>query len=145
MIRKANVKDVPILHKLLEQIAKVHQELYPGRFESGVKYSHKEIENLVLDSKTLIWVQEETEVVGYIIVKIEGKDLFVDDLCVDEKFRGHGYGEQLMMHVEEYAKAKDYVTILLNVWNRNIGALNFYERQGFRPLKTLVYKEVNPK
>lgn len=49
-------------------------------------------------------------------------------------------GEQLFDFAEKYAREIGCYNLTLNVWNDNIGAVRFYERQGLRPQETVLEK-----
>ena len=63
------------------------------------------------------------------------KTLYIDDICVDEAFRGTGVGKSLFQYVKKYAKAENFYNITLNVWTCNPGAVKFYESLGLIPQK----------
>lgn len=60
------------------------------------------------------------------------RTLYIDDLCVDEEFRGEHIGKMLYEYVLAYAKEKNYYNVTLNVQADNINAVKFYERIGMR-------------
>lgn len=59
------------------------------------------------------------------------KSGFIYDVIVDEKFRGKGYGRQLMTLVEEKARELDLKSIGLHVFAYNKVAKNLYESLGY--------------
>ena len=61
------------------------------------------------------------------------KELYIDDLCVDESCRGQGIAKALYRHVSDYAKTVGCGFITLNVWNGNDTAMKFYENAGLTP------------
>lgn len=56
--------------------------------------------------------------------------VFVQDLYVDETFRGHGVGETLVREVAAWSHARGGVYLRLSVDATNIRAQKFYERIG---------------
>ena len=66
------------------------------------------------------------------------KELYIDDLCVDETERRNGVGQRLFEHVKAYAKANGFDWITLNVWNNNVNALAFYRKMGLTERKTIL-------
>ena len=58
------------------------------------------------------------------------KQLFLDDLCVDEALRGRGYGKRLMQEIASLAKESGCRTVELNVWDWNRNAVAFYKVLG---------------
>ena len=66
---------------------------------------------------------------------MDRRELYIDDLCVDEAARGGGVATALFRYVTDTAKADGAAFITLNVWQGN-SALKFYEKMGMKPRKT---------
>jgi len=150
-IRLAQPKDIPALLGLLEQILSVHHQARPDIFKkSGGKYSPQELEQLMVQDKTPIFVYENEvgQILGHLFVTIKEvsdnpvlhpiKTLFIEDLCVDQAARGQKIGDQLFQFALRYAKEIGCYNLTLNVWNDNGGALRFYQRQGMKPQETVM-------
>lgn len=56
----------------------------------------------------------------------------VDQIGIEPEYRGLGYGELLMRRVVDFAQEHRIPQVRLNVWTFNEGAIDFYERLGFR-------------
>ena len=150
-IRLAQPKDIPALLGLLEQILSVHHQARPDIFkESGGKYSKEELEQLMAQEHTPIFVYENADgqILGHLFVTIKEvsdnpvlhpiKTLFIEDLCVDQATRGQKIGDQLYQFALRYAKEIGCYNLTLNVWNDNEGALRFYQRQSMKPQETVM-------
>jgi acetyltransferase, GNAT family len=150
-IRLAQPKDIPDLLRLLEQILSVHHQARPDIFkEEGSKYSGQDLENLMMQEQTPIFVYENSDgqILGHLFVTIKEvtdnpvlqpiKTLFIEDLCVDQAARGQKIGDQLYQFAVSYAKEIGCYNLTLNVWNDNEGALRFYQRQGMKPQETVM-------
>ena len=61
------------------------------------------------------------------------KTLYIDDLCVDERSRGHHVGSTLYRYVLDFARQSGCHNVTLNVWACNPKAQAFYERMGLTP------------
>ena len=150
MIRKAEKKDINRLLELLSQVLEIHAAIRPDIFVPGTtKYSSEELEAILENEKTPVFVAEEDgEVSGYAFCAIRepsGKEnlvphrtFFVDDLCVDERKRGSGIGESLFRFVEEEAKRLGCDVVALAVWEGNDPARRFYEKMGMSPRETFM-------
>ena len=58
-IRKAEVRDIPALNKLLWQVLDVHHQGRPDLFKGGTKkYTDEELKRILADSKTPVFVAE---------------------------------------------------------------------------------------
>ena len=147
LIRKAENADIPDLLRLLRQVCNVHQDIRPDIFKrDGVKYTESDLETLLLDeNRPVFCAVEEGQFLGYCFCQWEEtpdgsvgfarKELYIDDLCVDEAARGKGVATALFAFVTDYAKARGSNYITLNVWQGN-SALQFYEKMGMKPRKT---------
>lgn len=148
VIRKAKLTDIDRLSELLYEVHNLHAEGRPDIFQKGKqKYSKEDLESVLTNSQTPVWVAEEKrKVVGYIFCVYEEvkdhtsltnrKTLYIDDLCVDKEFRQKGIGKSLYNYVKMIAKSNGCYDVTLNVWNLNPGALAFYEKLGLKPMKT---------
>ena len=148
MIRLANEQDIPGLLRLLQQVGQVHHEIRPDIFRSGAqKYDEAALEEILADPMRPIFVAVEGDfVLGYCFcihkntqgdpVLTDRKELYIDDLCVDETCRGKGVATRLYRYVTEYAKNQGYAFITLNVWEGNDNARRFYEHMGMTPRST---------
>jgi len=76
--------------------------------------------------------------VGYIVLcfgySLEwlGRDAFVDELYLQEQYRGRGWGRKTMAFVENAARVEGIHTLHLEVVRQNAKALELYRRLGFR-------------
>jgi len=152
-IRSAKEKDIPRILELLRQVLEVHAVIRPDLFVSGTrKYTEAELQEILQDRDRPIFVaeNEEKKVLGYcfcILKDVEhsnnlrdSRTLFIDDVCVDEKFRGQHVGRALCDFVVAFAREMSCYDITLNVWEGNDQAMAFYRRMGFSPRKTIMEK-----
>ncbi len=141
MIRVAVEKDNKEIYHLLKQIAQLHHRLYPEHFATGeAKYSIAGINEFIGNKNKLILVYEkDSKVAAYLIGWYIDDYFFVDDLCVNETYRGQSIGKQLLDGLPAYVTSS---FIRLNVWHRNEQAVKFYEKLGFMPLKYVLEKKI---
>lgn len=145
ILRKAVDADIPELRRLLFQVGDVHHQIRPDLFRPGaIKYTESELADLLKDEDFPIFAAMEGEsMLGYCFCQwrvfqnstalTDRKELYIDDLCVDEKFRGRGIASELYEHTCAFARQIGCHFITLNVWSGNDGAMKFYERAGLRP------------
>ena len=110
-------------------IYKMTEELYPEeRFTAAVK------------ARELYVARIGDSVVGYAAVKIRDFDwsgmvrrkvMFVDEVCVEQTFRNHGIGQEMMKEIRILAKAFGCTDLQLNVNAHNDPAVGFYQKCGF--------------
>lgn len=148
-IRRAEVKDIPSLITLLNEVLEIHARIRPDIFISGTtKYTHEELEEMIQDDQKPIFVavDDHDDVLGYVFTQIVKQpfstnmvpftSLFIDDLCVDNKTRGLGVGKALLDFVKAEAKRLGCYEVTLNVWAGNDAAIRFYEKNGLKIKET---------
>ena len=147
IIRRADNSHIPGLIRLLYQVGDVHHQIRPDIFRSGaIKYTKKDLEELLKDENRPVFVAMEGEtVLGYCFCVIEDcrgttvltdrVEIYIDDLCVEETCRGRGIAKALYTHVCAWAKDLGCAFVTLNVWCGNDGARKFYEKMGLTPRK----------
>ena len=143
-IRLATNRDIPGMLSLLLQVGQVHHLIRPDIFpERTLKYDEHALSALLIDKTRPIFVAMDGNfVAGYCFcvhkdygssVSTARKELYIDDLCVDENRRGQGIAGALYRHAAAYAKEQGCQFITLNVWCGNDSAMGFYEKAGLRP------------
>jgi ribosomal protein S18 acetylase RimI-like enzyme len=60
----------------------------------------------------------------------------LDNLYVTPEFRGTGLAHTLFEKAKEWAKEQRFASVQLKVYNKNKGAIRFYEKEGLIPLST---------
>ena len=154
-IRRATEKDVPDVTRLLKQVLTIHADLRPDIFVHGTtKYTAGELVSIFQNEQTPVFVAVDAgdAVLGYAFCVIRDlpatnntlarRQLYVDDLCVDEALRGSHIGEALYRHVQSEAEALDCDSITLNVWEGNDSARHFYEKMGLTPRNTTMEQRI---
>ena len=149
---KAEERHIPGIIELLYQVGQVHHEIRPDIFRSGaIKYTQRQLRELLQDEAKPIFIAEEDgRVVGYCFCQIrdytgstvqaDRKELYIDDLCVDENCRGQHIGKTLYDYANAYAKAAGCQFLTLNVWCGNESAMKFYENAGLTPRHIMMEK-----
>ena len=153
-IRRAESRDIPGMISLLYQVGGVHHDIRPDIFRPGaLKYTPEQLEELLRDETKPIFIYDEGGfVAGYCFcqhreylgsgVSTDRKELYIDDLCVDEQHRRKGIARGLYHHVCAYAKSCGCTFITLNVWCGNEGAMEFYENAGMTPRNITMEKKL---
>lgn len=147
MIRRATTSDIETIINLLHQVDMVHYHIRPDLFKPNTtKYNELELKDLLTDNCKPIFVYVEGGVLGYAFCQItevqndillqNAKNLYIDDICVDENARGRHVGKALFEYVRNYAQSIGCHNITLNVWTGNDAALSFYKNMGMHVQKT---------
>lgn len=145
LIRRSQIKDIDKLITLLQEVLEIHAKIRPDIFISGTtKYTREELSQKITndDEPIYVAVDDNDEVIGYAFCVLKQQpfstnmvpftSLYIDDLCVDSKYRGQHIGEQLFEYVKAEAKRLGCYEITLAVWAGNGGAERFYDRIGFK-------------
>ena len=152
-IRKAANKDITAILNLLQQVNLIHHNGRPDLFNVGTKYTKEQLENIICDNDRPILVADDNGVIeGYAFciyqthenetILTDIKTLYLDDLCVDEKYRGEHIGKKLYDAVLKLAKENGCYNMTLNAWCFNQRAVGFYEKCGMQPLKIYMEKVI---
>lgn len=131
-IRKAVKGDMPKVLELIKELAVFEKE------PSAVEVTVAELEEEGFGKSPLFtcFVAEvEQRVVGMAIVYFrfstwKGRTVHLEDLIVNEAFRGKGIGKQLYNHVLAYAKSQGVKRAEWIVLHWNKGAVALYEKSG---------------
>ena len=146
-LRFAQTQDIPGILELLRQVGQVHHLGRPDIFRSGAqKYDHDQVAAMLGDPANPIFVAvNEDRVLGYGFcflkafqnhpVMEDRRELYIDDICVDETCRGQHVGSALYDHICRYARTLKCQSVTLNVWRCNPGAVAFYEKLGMQVQK----------
>ncbi len=142
-IRKAQKNDIAGLMALLHQVLDVHHKGRPDIFKSGTtKYTDEELYYIITNPLTPVFVavDEAENVLGHSFCKFiihsgensltDIKTLYIDDLCIDENYRGQHIGKALYEYTLDFAKSEGCYNVTLNVWACNESAMKFYESMG---------------
>ena len=147
-IRRATAADIPQIDELLRQVLEVHHAGRPDLFKGGVKkYTDEELKAILAndgnDAEHNADSPATDQVLGYAFcvfqqhlnsnILTDIKTLYIDDLCVDERSRGHHVGSTLYRYVLDFARQSGCHNVTLNVWACNPKAQAFYERMGLTP------------
>ena len=143
-VRPAEEKDIPAITDLLRQVLAVHHEGRPDLFKPvGMKYTPDELKEILADRRdrpVYVCETEDGMVVGHCFAQwtvcpengacYEREELYIDDLCVDERYRGMHVGQTLYRYMRELADKNGVKRITLHVWSCNPGAEAFYRKMG---------------
>ncbi|MDL2238752.1 GNAT family N-acetyltransferase [Bacteroidales bacterium OttesenSCG-928-K03] len=106
---------------------------------------HEELEEMINDKNTVIFIAEEDEdIVGmlvFIIYKLpSGVKAWIEDVIVKEEQQGRGIGRMLVETAIEYAKKLNIKKIDLTSSPFRIAANILYPKLGFKKRDTNVYR-----
>ncbi|HLV73699.1 MAG TPA: GNAT family N-acetyltransferase [Vulgatibacteraceae bacterium] len=136
MIRFATPDDVPDILRLIRDLAEYERALHE------VKATEEQLrESLFADDPKVFAhvVEHEGRVVGFALWFLTFSTwngthgIYLEDLYVEPRFRGHGYGKALLTELARIADERGYGRVEWAVLNWNTPAIAFYESLGARP------------
>lgn len=129
-IRSAQRKDCPAMMELIRELAVFEKAPH------AVTVSMDEFVDAGF-GKTPVWeafvAELEGTIVGISLYYIrystwKGRRLYLEDLIVQEAYRGKGIGKLLLDKTIEHAKEKKYSGMMWQVLDWNTNAISFYEK-----------------
>ena len=106
----------------------------------------EEIFNQLIASSNshLFFLLKEEQIAGMLTVGIyyspTGGKAWIEDVVVDESFRGQGLSKLLVAHAIEFVKAKQVPSLMLTSNPKRIAANKLYQAMGFERKETNVYR-----
>lgn len=147
VVEVPKIEDFKRVNELAVQVHEMHVTWNPDIFKSVEEVINKEyFENLIKNEEIYI-AKVDKEIVGYIIFYIKEKEnpsmryrkqLNIDAICVDEKYRGKGIGTKILEDIKEIAKTRGCTDLYLTVNRENENAIKVYEKFGFK-VKNIAY------
>lgn len=151
-IDRAGVNDVDLLsHMGKETFIAAHWHSAPMSIlieYADQKYDPQVLANEVSDASIIYHlVYKHGQVAGYSKLILNSKapngDLNttqLDRLYLLKDYFKQGIGEQLLTHNIDFSKAERQLGMWLNVWTKNMRAIDFYKKHGFEPFRKVNFK-----
>ena len=99
---------------------------------------------LASENSHLFFIMKDEQIVGMLTVGIyyspTGGKAWIEDVVVDETFRGQGLSKQLVAHAIEFVKSKQIPLLMLTSNPKRIAANKLYQAMGFERKETNVYR-----
>jgi ribosomal protein S18 acetylase RimI-like enzyme len=114
VIRAATVNDIPAII-MIRRDTLTAEELHGFSADESAIYSSTEKltenwkeENRLADGFCIYLAENEGNVVGFIVFKVENNYGYIDNVVVAKKAQGNGVGTALVTHVEDLTQAQGY-------------------------------------
>ena len=122
------------VQKLLEQLT-----------NRPVKLAGTTLREIISQENThLFFLLADQEIAGMLTVGIyhspTGGKAWIEDVVVDEKYRGQGLSKQLVTHAVRFVKEQGIPLIMLTSNPTRIAANKLYQKLGFEQKQTNVYR-----
>lgn len=87
------------------------------------------------EDSTAIIAEEEGRIAGYVVsIPLDPESSDVESIAVDPDFQRTGLGSQLLHQIEDRMKKSGFIYAILEVRDRNLEAIAFYEKHGYEKL-----------
>jgi len=135
-INDAQVKDIPYLVRLLNQLFSIEQDFAPDseRQEAGLKLLVQNANN----ANIKVARTQDNTVIGMVSAQLTistaegGYSVWVEDMIVDKAYRARGIGQALLTASLQWAKEKGATRAQLLVDLDNEPALGYYDHLGWK-------------
>ena len=140
MLELATTKDRNDVNRLARQVHEMHVQWRPDLFQMPEELFPEERFSELIQNRELYVAKLNGSVAGFCWLKmrksedigrVPRKVMVIDQLCVDEEFRNHGIGTQMMEEIRILAKAFGCTDLQLGVYPQNDAAVSFYQKCGF--------------
>ncbi len=114
--------------------------------ENSILITQRQVESIIWDSNSHLFfgINKDGDYTGMLTVGIysspTGKKAWIEDVVVDEKYRGQGIGIDLTKFAIQFAKDQQAAVVMLTSKPARISANNLYKKIGFQLKETNVYR-----
>ena len=155
MIRKAKLNELREIKTLTEACAKALQQ--QNIFQWNAHYpSLKKLQNDIEKQELYVFEAENT-IISIIVLTSKmdevyrnidwlsetDNNLYVHRLATHPEFWGKGYARTMMEFAEEFAKNKNFISIRLDTFSKNIRNQKFYKARGYTKLGDVYFPQKN--
>ncbi len=144
-VRPATKEDYRGICDVFTELDSVHHELLPEVYceTQGPARSEEYIFSIIDNEEAAIFVAEsDKEIIGLVHIYIQEtpplpivvpqRYSMIDNLIVKSKFRHSDAGRILIEKAHEWSSGKGVKQVALVIWEFNRGAIEFYEKIGYR-------------
>lgn len=132
-IRKAAISDIPVMVELLCELFAIEDDFTIDRQKHALGLT------LLLENPdaVVLVIEEENSVIGMasvqpLISTVIGERVgLIEDVVIASRFRGNGFGKQLIERLIEETEKMGMKRLALGADARNVGAIEFYKKLGF--------------
>ncbi len=143
IIEPATSADLDEIVRLSMQARRYHNKILGNYFnELNTDFEYRFLTKALADENSILLIaRADDTVTGFIFAVCSEKSWLaapktasIENICVDEPFRRHGIGRQMIDAVRVVCKEKGVQQLSLGVFCANTNAIPFYEACGFTPL-----------
>jgi len=151
-IRPAILSDYDAVSTLFEQVDRLHADALPTLFQSseGPARSQEWFTQIEVSEDDALFVAEHQGIlVGLVLCQVRSSPAFalfvprrsvhINDLVVQEAFRGQGIGRSLVQRVHEWTHERGMTDVELDVYEFNTSARTLYEDLGYQTMRRTLW------
>jgi GNAT superfamily N-acetyltransferase len=137
-IRVAGEEDVPLILQFIKKLA--HYE----RLSHEVTATEEILRKNLFEGRRVaevILAEHQQRAVGFALyfynfsTFLGQAGIYIEDLYVDEPYRGDGFGRAMFLHIAKLARERGCGRVEWSVLDWNRPAIQFYESLGARPMR----------
>jgi ribosomal protein S18 acetylase RimI-like enzyme len=136
---------VEILSGITDEVVQAFGRLLPQLSSSAKPLDAAAIEDIIsADAVTILLARSDSKIAGMLTLAVfpipTGLRAWIEDVVVDQAFRGQGAGEELTKAALRLAKALGARTVDLTSRPSREAAGRLYERTGFKQRESRLYR-----
>jgi GNAT superfamily N-acetyltransferase len=145
-LRPTTPADIPALHRLMRDFATYEKLQHRFKITEAGLHDALFAPRAPLDS---ILIDADGGTIGFALWYLtfgtfSGRHgLFVEDIYVDQAYRGRGIGLALFRHMARVALERDCISMDWNVLEWNTPAIEFYRRIGAKPVQGWIPQQLS--
>ena len=128
-ITKANMEDANKIYNNIKQCA---DDMAKKGLEHWIPYySENSIKEDILNNNVFL-VNFEDNNIGNFILIANNNELYISKFAIIPNYENRGIGTKCLKFIEDYAKQNRYELIKLDVYDKSVGAIKFYQKNGYK-------------
>lgn len=152
LIRKANLEDLTIIQDLNNKLFELEKKNYDPTLVSEWPLTDegKEYFEDLINNHYVIVAVLDNEIIGYLAGTINEKGSYeeiqygeINNMLVDNNFRGLGIGKLLIDKFKQYCKDNNINNLKVVASAKNIKAIEFYKKNGFNDFDITLTTEIH--
>ncbi len=139
-VRVAERKDYEAVHKIMNQVQKLHVAWRPDIYRPNPDLIPAEVFLKIVEEERFFVAEADGKVVGIMEIVFRHIDtpaqvvrnvIYIESMAVDEDYRGRGIGHLFFEKAKQMKEEKQYDGIELQVNAKNRAAYEMYSKYGF--------------
>ncbi|MDQ2664242.1 MAG: GNAT family N-acetyltransferase [Candidatus Eremiobacteraeota bacterium] len=157
LIRRAVLSDATRISELTQTIQALHAQAMPDVFKPATAQSFSEhlvCQLLAQPASVFLVAADGDDVVGHLYAEVQHvaassikyatTRMLVHQAVVDVAWQRRGIGHRLLQQVRQIAEAEHIPALVIDVWDFNQTAHDFYRKHGFRDTRHAMSLSLSP-